>query len=389
MWPPDFKKAVPGLLTLTGIFFLNFLTRVILAPFLVLISQEFQLTKTQAGELFLVLSLGYSLGLLTSSVISSRLGHGKTVILSALGIGFCLFLASFSPSASWLRSLLLLAGIFGGLYFPSGFALMTSMVAPGNWGKAIAIHELAPNLSFVLAPILAEIFLSTGLGWRWMLVAVSGYALAAFILFVKFCGCPDIKGSAPVPSMYLKVVAKPAFWVLLLFFTLAIGSTQGVFAQTPMYLTTSTSIDPGWVNYILSASRISGLFLVFWAGYLVDTLGINRSLYIFMGLTGLCTMSLGMFSGGLLIAAVIIQPTMACCYFPAGFAAMSRSFSPEQRPLAISLIVPGAVLAGGGGIPTILGWFGDMDMFNLGFVCLGAVIAASIMFIHLLEPAQG
>lgn len=382
--PLEFRTAVSPLLTLTGIFFLNFLTRIILSPFLVYISEEFSLSKAQAGELFLLLSLGYSIALFGSTFISSRISHRAVVIISALGIGAALCLAAVSPSIFWLRTSLFIAGLFGGLYFPSGFALLTSMVSPSHWGKAIAIHEIAPNLSFVSAPLLAELFIRTGLGWRWMLAAIAVYALVAFILFIRFCNCGHDRSIAPNPASYKKILNKPEFWVILSFFILAIGSTQGVFSQTPMYLVTSSDINPQWVNYLLSASRISGIFLVFWAGHLVDNLGVNRALFIFMGLTGLATMALGIMPGTWLVAAVIIQPTMASCYFPAGFAALSISFPAEQRPIAISLIVPCAVLVGGGVIPTILGYFGDRDMFATGFILLGFVISASVMAIRFL-----
>lgn len=384
----DFNKAIPPLLALTGIFFLNFLTRIILSPFLIFILEDFQLTKAQAGELFLLLSLGYSIGLLGSTFVSSRIEHGKVVIISALGIGVCLCLAALSPSILWLRLSLLAAGLFGGLYFPSGFSLLTSMVNPRHWGKAIAIHEIAPNLSFVMAPLLAEIFIRTGLGWRWMLVFVGVYALVAFILFKRFCRCPKERSQRPNPSGYLKVVSNPAFWVLVLLFSLAIGSTQGVFAQTPLYLVTTHDFDPGLVNYLLSFSRVSGIFLVFWAGMLVDRLGVKKALLIFMSLTGLFTAALGVFTGNLLVASVIIQPTMACCYFPAGFAALSGSFPPESRPVAISLIVPTAVLTGGGVIPTMLGYFGDKDMFGMGFVLLGGIIILSAGAVSFLAGKQ-
>lgn len=378
MSTPDFNKAIPPLLALTGIFFLNFLTRIILSPFLIFILEDFELTKAQAGELFLLLSLGYSIALLGSAFVSSRIAHTKVVVISALGIGFCLFLAALSPSILWLRLSLLCAGLFGGLYFPSGFSLMTSLVHPNHWGKAIAIHEIAPNLSFVMAPILAEIFIRTGLGWRWMMVFVGIYALVAVILFMRFCRCGIERSLRPNRSGYFKVISVPAFWVLVLFFSLAIGSTQGVFAQTPLYLITSHDFDPGTVNYLLSISRVSGIFLVFWAGMLVDRLGVKRALLIFMSLTGISTVALGVLPGNWLTAAVIIQPTMASCYFPAGFAALSSSFSPESRPIAISLIVPTAVLAGGGFIPTMLGHFGDKGIFAMGFVILGMIITLSV-----------
>ncbi|GAB6060304.1 MFS transporter [Desulfonatronum parangueonense] len=371
---PPFRSVVPGLLSLTGIFFINFLTRVILAPFLLQIREDFDLTKAEAGELFFIVSLGYSIALLGSGFLSSRLEHRKVIVVSAVGITISLALAAMSPNLFWLRTYLLLVGLFGGLYFPSGFAVLTSMVPPTNWGKAIAIHELAPNLSFVLAPLIAELLTSLGLNWRAALAGNAVFSLVAMLFFLKFCSSGHEKSIPPRPAAYLRTLGQKEFWILAVFFALAIGATQGVYSQTPLYLVSSRDMPPDWVNYLLAASRFSGLFLVFWAGMIVDRLGPIPALRIFVALTGVATITFGLLPGSWVTLSVLIQPTMAGCFFPAGFAVLSMIFPAQTRPLAISLIVPMAVLAGGGLIPAGLGIFGDHDLFSLGFVILGGVI---------------
>lgn len=383
---PAFRSVVPGLLSLTSIFFINFLTRVILAPFLLQIRTEFDLTKAEAGELFFIVSLGYSVGLLTSGFFSSRLEHRKVIVVSALGVSLALALAAFSPTLSWLRANLLLIGLFGGLYFPSGFAVLTSMVPPTNWGKAIAIHELAPNLSFVLAPLIAEFLTAIGLDWRSALAGNALFSLVAVVLFLKFCSAGREKSLQPKPAAYLQTLGRKEFWILAIFFALAIGATQGVYSQTPLYLISSRNMPPDWVNYLLAASRFSGLFLVFWAGMIVDSLGPIRSLRIFVALTGIATITIGLLPGSWVTLAVLIQPTMAGCFFPAGFAVLSAVFPAAMRPLAISLIVPMAVLSGGGLIPAALGIFGDHNLFPLGFIILGSIILFSATLTTVLKP---
>ncbi|HDQ41728.1 MAG TPA: MFS transporter [Desulfonatronum sp.] len=95
-----FGSVVPALLSLTGIFLVNFLTRVILAPFLLYVREDFDLTKAQAGELFFIVSLGYSIALLASGFVSSRVDHRKVIVISAFGVGLGLCLASFHEKAS-------------------------------------------------------------------------------------------------------------------------------------------------------------------------------------------------------------------------------------------------------------------------------------------------
>ncbi len=384
-----FGSVVPALLSLTGIFLVNFLTRVMLAPFLLFIREDFDLTKAQAGELFLILSLGYSAALLASGFVSSRVDHRKVIVVSAMGVGLGLCLAALSPNVLWLRASLLFAGLFGGLYFPSGFAVLTSLVPPTNWGKAIAIHELAPNVSFVVAPLLAEAMMSMGLSWRAALLGVAMLAIVAIVFFLRFCSCGREKSLAPQPRVYLKTLGRKDFWILAVFFALAIGATQGVYSQTPLYLVSSRDMEPDRVNYLLALSRVSGIFLVFWAGMIVDRLGPVRALRIFVALTGLATLAYGWLPGGWVILAVLLQPTLGGCFFPAGFAVLSSVFPAEARPMAISMIVPLAVLTGGGAIPAILGLFGDQALFPLGFMILGCVIFVSAFLTVFLAPPRG
>ena len=383
---PPFRSVVPALFSLTGIFLMNFLTRVILAPFLLFVREDFDLTKAQAGELFFIVSLGYSVALFLSGFFSSKLEHRKVIVVSALGVAAGLCLAAFSPNAAWLRASLLVTGLFGGLYFPSGFAVLTSLVPPTNWGKAIAIHELAPNISFVAAPLLAEALISLGLNWRTALAGVAASSLGAIYFFLRFCSCGREKSIAPQPRAYLNTLGRKEFWVLAMFFALAIGATQGVYSQTPLYLVSSRGMEPDWVNYLLAASRVSGIFLVFWAGMIVDKLGPARALRIFVALTGLATMAYGWLPGSWVILAVLIQPTMGGCFFPAGFAVLSSVFPAKARPMAISLIVPMAVLTGGGAIPAGLGLFGDQNLFALGFLLLGAITFLSATLTVFLGP---
>lgn len=384
-----FRSVVPALLSLTGIFLMNFLTRVILAPFLLFVREDFGLSKAQAGELFFIVSLGYSIALLASGFVSSRLDHRRVILVSAFGVALGLCLAAFSPNVLWLQTSLLATGLFGGLYFPSGFAVLTSLVPPTNWGKAIAIHELAPNISFVAAPLIAELLFSVGLSWRTALAGVAALSLIAIFFFLRCCACGREKSIAPQPRVYLQTIGRKDFWILAVFFAMAIGATQGVYSQTPLYLISSRDMEPDRVNYLLAASRVSGIALVFWAGMIVDRLGPVQALRIFVALTGLTTLAYGWLPGGWIILAVLTQPTMGGCFFPAGFAVLSSVFPAAKRPMAISLIVPLAVLTGGGVIPAGLGMFGDRGLFPLGFMILGGVIFLSAFLTVFLAPSQG
>jgi NNP family nitrate/nitrite transporter-like MFS transporter len=57
---------------------------------------------------------------------------------------------------------LVVLGFAAGFYLPSAIATITSLVDKRHWGKAIAIHELAPNLAFFCDSLSRRDFSSVG-----------------------------------------------------------------------------------------------------------------------------------------------------------------------------------------------------------------------------------
>jgi NNP family nitrate/nitrite transporter-like MFS transporter len=86
------------------------------------------------------------------------------------------------------------------------------------------------------------------------------------------------------------------------------------------------------------------------------------------------TVLLGLVKGYWLVIVVFLQPMLAVCFFPAGFAALSCIGPSKARNVAVSLTIPLAFLIGAGGIPTGIGMMGDFSSFALGFGIVGGLI---------------
>ena len=97
--------------------------------------------------------------------MAASIGHRRTIILSAVGVGFAMIATAGSHSLWALRIGLIATGITSGLYPPSGIAALTKLAKPARWGKALGIHDMAPNLSIVAAPALAGILVNWA-SWR-------------------------------------------------------------------------------------------------------------------------------------------------------------------------------------------------------------------------------
>ncbi|MEW5725303.1 MAG: MFS transporter, partial [Thermodesulfobacteriota bacterium] len=196
----SFRSKIAVILMLAGIFLLNFLSRVVLGPLMPFIEKDLSIGHTQAGSLFLLTSFGYFVTLAASGFVSARLGHRRTIILSALAVGLALLLVSLGRSLTQMRLTLVILGLATGLYLPSAMATITTLVSRRNWGKAVAIHELAPNLGLLLAPLLAEAFLRST-GWRPLLMLLGALSLLAGGAFHLFGRGGDSPGQAPSPAI--------------------------------------------------------------------------------------------------------------------------------------------------------------------------------------------
>ena len=362
--------AISTLIYLTGIFFLNFMARIVLAPLLPAMVDELALSHAEAGSLFLFTSIGYFGALTGSGFFSARLQHRRTIIFSAAAVGLSTFAVAASGSLWGIRAGLLVLGVSAGLYLPSGIATLTSVVSEKHWGKALAFHELAPNLSFVAAPLVTEALLPW-LDWRGILACFGAGSLLMGGIFAWFGKGGRFPGQAPSFAVLKELQALPSFWVMVLLFGMGISGTLGIFTMLPLYLVTEHGMERNWANSLIALSRIPAVGSAFLAGWAADRLGAEKTMAAVVLLTGLATISLAVLPGSWLVLGVMLQPALAACFFPVGFAVLSRLGAASARNVAVSFTVPAGFIIGGGFTPALIGFMGDRFSFSAGIVFVG------------------
>jgi NNP family nitrate/nitrite transporter-like MFS transporter len=349
------------------------MARIVLSPLLPSIEKDLGASHSDAGALFLLVSIGYFVALLCAGSVSSRLLHKKTIVLSAMAVGVTLIGISISRNLTEMRLGFLVLGIAAGLYLPSGIVTLTSLVRSKDWGKGVAIHELAPNLSFVAAPAISELLMAWS-SWRAVFVLIGGASMVAGLAFAFFGRGGAFPGEPLSFRASRTLLSTPAFWIMAILFVLAICGSFGVFTMLPLFLISERGMDRSWANTLVALSRISGLGMGFLSGWMTDRVGPKGVLTGIFLLTGITTMGLGMVPGYWLVFLVFLQPMIAVCFFPPGFAALSTIGPAESRNVAVSLAVPFAFLIGGGAVPAGIGLMGDAGLFGLGFVLFGGMI---------------
>ncbi|MFW5747700.1 MAG: MFS transporter [bacterium] len=361
---------------LSGVLFTNLFSRAIFSPLLIQLKRDLALSNAQAGRMFLFIYIGFGVSLFLSGMAASRINHRGSITLSLLWIAASLVVLSFLENLAVFFVCLVFLGLGSGLYIASGVAVINRLVRPERLGTALAVHEVGPTLSLILAPLAVELFMNFT-GWRGILRITAGINVGMAVVYLLFGKKADFPGRTPNFHNIRDVITQRVFWVVMLLFFLAFCAAHGIYNLLPNYLIEEKGIGTDVVNNFVGTSRISGLASIFLSGLLVDRIGIKRTILLIMVVCGIFTILLGLASGPLLIIAMFLQPILITAYFPAGLAAISHMGHPELRNITVSLVMPVALFSGIGAVPALFGYLGDFHLMYAGVAVLGGLMLAS------------
>jgi NNP family nitrate/nitrite transporter-like MFS transporter len=386
--PSPRESQVFLLFFLAGMFFVNFVCRIIAAPLMPVIEKDLSFSHSGAGLFFMMVALGYSAGLVVSGLVSSRITHRGAISLATVATGCSLIMIALSHQIWMIRLGLFSIGVFTGLYLPSAITTITSSITAANWGKAFAVHELAPGLAFILAPLLAEGLLLL-MTWRVILELIGIAAIVMGFAYGSLSAAGNFNGEAPTFVNIRLITGNRDFWIMVVLFCAAIAGSVGIYSMMPLYLTAERGIDRGTANTLLGLSRISAIPVVFFAGWIVDRFGAKPTIAAVILFNGFTMILLGLLPGRWVILTVFLQPVLSGAFFPAGFAALSRIVHVKARSLSVSITIFIANLVGSGLVPVMLGALGDAGNFAVAFILTGSVVMLTIFLIIRLELKEG
>ncbi|MDZ7852638.1 MAG: MFS transporter [Halomonas sp.] len=127
-----------------------------------------------------------------------------SVAVGLAGVG--LLIVSSSNALGWFRLGLVLLGAGAGLCLPSGIATLTDVTPPGQWGRAMALHELGPIFGLAAAPLLAELVLRVA-SWRVLLAVLGVVSIFMALVFARLGAGGRFHGEPPRWSALGELVA--------------------------------------------------------------------------------------------------------------------------------------------------------------------------------------
>ena len=384
---PPFSRVLPWV-TFVGIMFLfNYLDRAMFGPLLPALEEEFGISHTASTRFLFYLSVGYSTSMFLSGFSSSKIRPRVMVAGSLLFTGIVLHGIALAENLTLLSLLFAALGLAAGQYFNGGLSTLRSLVPPSQWSKAIAVHEIGPNGSFFIAPILAE-FGVAFLGWRGLVSGMGWLSIAGGVLFYFFAKGGDYPAAPVSFNGFFRAVRQPRLWLVTWLLGLAIAGEFATFSVLTLHMIDERALSPDLAAFLLSASRLAAPFAVLGGGWITTRLGTRRTLYIC-----LLAYALGMFCMAtpwfaLFVAGMFVQPVLTAMLFPPIFTLLAEIFPMREQPLLLAIGMPVASFMGVGLMPSLLGFFGDHTSFAMGFAVMGVLVALSFPLLRFMPTKQ-
>lgn len=384
--PMPFSKAWGWAFFVALLFLLNYMARSTLSPVMVSLEQDLNIGHAQATSLLLMQGIGFACTQGVAGFIVGRIPPARVAASSLILMGFCLMSMLLISSLWQARLIFLFFGFSAGLYFPAGMATLGSLVYPADWGKAVGIHELAPNVGFILIPLVAQAALLYT-SWKGVF-AIMGLATLltglAFLLWgrggTKPTAAPSFKGSA-------EILRNPATWMISLLLAVSISGEFSVFSVLQLFLVSESGYDPQTANGLLSLSRLATPLAVFFGGWAADHW---RSLHILRWCLLIHALALACMASGqsvLILTGGCVQALSIAVCFPSLFKAISACFPMDKQPILLSMTMPPAALVSAGIMPWFFGLCGQYATFGWGFLTLAAISMLSVLSLPYLRRA--
>ncbi len=364
------------LLFLWFVWFVNMGVRIIFAPVLPLIEDEFLVSHARASSIFIFMSIGYSLSTFLSGFYAGRFGYKRSIAFSlGLSAALCL-LMPFIKAFSFLYLFGLVFGVSIGVYVPAAIPLITEYFADKHWGKAIAMHDSGAPISIFCTPFIVLLLLHF-VSWRGIFPVFGAVLLVNLITF--WLTTDEVRVARPGQTMFGSLIKSGSLWIMVALFVFGAGANLGVYSIIPLYLTKELSLSVGYANTLLGISRFGGIFVALAAGFIVDRLNLKRALWFILFATGILTFLLGLAPVGFVGPLLFLQAIAVTGFFPLAFVAIARIFDRETRSMATGLIMTLSMISGAGLMPYLLGLSGDLLSFRFGITVLGILVSLSSM----------
>ena len=332
--PMPFRTALPWTGFVALLFLLNYMSRSTLTPLLVSIEKDLGIGHAQATSLLLMQSAGFSSALAASGFLLSRFKPRQIATIPLAIAGGILLLMPLVHTLGQARLVFIAFGLGVGFYFPAGMATLSSLVFPKDWGKAVAIHELAPNTGFILIPLLAQAGLMFT-DWRGVFAIMGVLMICTAGAFLLWGRGGNTRTDAPSFKGCGVLLKNPASWIVALLMAVSMIGEFSIYSILQIFLVSAAGFGPEEANLGLSISRLAMPVIVIAAGWAADRFNAKRtvSACFLLHAVALCLMSVDASVSRIpALCGVFLQAASMAFVFPPLFKVFAQCFSADEQP---------------------------------------------------------
>jgi FSR family fosmidomycin resistance protein-like MFS transporter len=394
----------PGLVVLMSLTHgFNEFFSIIVPPLFPFLVPALDISYTAASSLVVVFFLTYSLvqlpvGPLVDVYSTRRLLAGGTVVLAA-GIA----LVAIAPSFPFMLVGMVVAGIGGSTYHPTGMAVISDAESNDTHGRSMGIHGLLGSAGTVAAPLLM-VATATAVGWRTALLG--GSALGLLFALVLFVSCPRVSSKMAGNSAGVDSLADAVRTVLE---STETDGTRDRLRRVMEYLRSPLSLKLGALFVVVGAEVRA--IQTFTSPFAVATTGAGGAfggtmLAVTMVTAGIASMVAGygvdrvdrvwfalacFLATAAVVAALVVLP-LSTLLAPVGFAilgvvlysvypaanAIAASASTEGASGSLFAVTNTASAIGGAAGPFLLGVVADATALDVAFLVAAGIALAGV-----------
>lgn len=377
--------ALCFLLFMWFLWFVNFIIRMVFAPILPLVEDEFMINHARASSIFIFLSGGYGVAVVASGLFSGKFGYKRSIVLSLLLLCVVAFLIPLVHNFALLRLFALIVGFAVGSYMPSAIPLITEYFSEKHWGKAIAIHDTGASSAILAAPLIV-LFLLRFFPWRGIFIVLACTCLVCAVIFSVIGR--EVRIGNPPKAMFRDIIRIKSLWLMSIIWIFCTGANLGIYSIVPLYLTKELHLSIGYANTVLGISRLGAVGVAVACGFFIDRFNLRKIMFSVMIITGFFTVLLAVVPVRFIGIVLFLQAFFVTAFFPAGLVAIARTFSREMRGLATGIILAACIATGGGVIPYLLGLSGDLLSFKVGILVLGILVGLTSRLVFALTEIR-
>ena len=367
--------------------FFSMIARAVFSPIMPSVQEDLGISLATAGSLFLLVNVAFAASMLGSGLLSSRVGHGMTVVASLALVAAGLLVSAVATGIVMVSSGMICIGLGAGIYPASGLAMLNRKIERRRRTAALAIHETGPNFAMFMAPVIVLVT-EPLIGWRGVLMSMGLASAAAAAAFWRWGAADSGLGAAPNFSTVGTIMKLRSTYIGMIIFIAALAGLQGIYAIVPAYLVAQSSHSTQEVNVLLMTSRLVSVGVLVLAGMIVSRIGRRAMMIWSLLFTAGCTAMIGVVHGLILDICVIAQPALIAAMFPPLLASVADIGDSRYQNITYSLIITIGIGVGAGGVPALLGWLSDLGLGGLGFMLLSGFMAAAAWLL-VAEPMFG